>query len=152
MASIASSVTVVTTDGRAGRFGQTVSSFCSVSADPPQMLGCLRSESPICAAIDVNRCFTINILSDNQAPVANVFAGRAERGASYDFSTDSWIKDCLGCPVLPFAPASFSCALHNRVLSGTHCIYIGRVVSVGRAETSPLIYRARAYGRCLPLS
>lgn len=152
MASVASSVTVVTTDGPAGRFGQTVSSFCSVSADPPQMLGCLRSESPICRAIESNGCFAISILSDSQAPVANTFAGRADTGLSYNFSAGDWIEDCLGCPILPFVPASFSCALQQRVVSGTHCIYIGSVVSVDLAEASPLIYRARAYGRYLPLS
>lgn len=32
---VASSVSVVATDGAAGRHGATVSAFCSVSADPP---------------------------------------------------------------------------------------------------------------------
>lgn len=152
MASVASSVTVVTTDGPGGRFGQTVSSFCSVSADPPQMLACLRSESPICRAIEANARFAINILSDSQAPVANNFAGRAERGAPYDFSAGNWVEDPQGCPILPYVPASFSCALENCVRSGSHSIYIGGVVSVSLAEASPLIYRSRAYGRYLPLS
>ena len=44
---VASSVSVVTTDGAAGRHGATVSAFCSVSADPPTLLVCLRGQSRI---------------------------------------------------------------------------------------------------------
>ncbi len=34
-------VTVVTTDGELGRFGQTVSAMSSVSAEPPTLLICI---------------------------------------------------------------------------------------------------------------
>ena len=47
MRRVASSVTVVTTDGPHGRHGATVSAFCSVSADPPSVLICLRADSRI---------------------------------------------------------------------------------------------------------
>jgi flavin reductase (DIM6/NTAB) family NADH-FMN oxidoreductase RutF len=38
MSGAASGVTVVATDGAGGRFGQTVSAMCSVSADPPLVI------------------------------------------------------------------------------------------------------------------
>lgn len=152
MATVASTVTVVTTDGSAGRFGQTVSSFCSVSADPPRMLVCLRSKSPICNAIDGNDCFAINVVPVHQISVANTFAGRVETSGGYDFSKQDWLEDRMGCPVLRLATATFSCALQSRVVSATHHIYIGNVVSVEIAQTPPLIYRERAYGRYLSLS
>jgi flavin reductase (DIM6/NTAB) family NADH-FMN oxidoreductase RutF len=50
MRRVASSVTVVTTDGAAGRFGTTVSAFSSVSADPPTVLVCLFAQSRIAKA------------------------------------------------------------------------------------------------------
>src|SRR4051812_9405794 len=40
-------VTVVTTSGELGDFGQTVSAMCSVSADPPLLLVCINRKSPI---------------------------------------------------------------------------------------------------------
>ena len=50
MRQVASSVAVVTTLGAHGRHGATVSAFSSVSADPPQLLVCLRSASRIAAS------------------------------------------------------------------------------------------------------
>lgn len=47
MRQIASTVAVVTTAGPGGKHGATVSSFCSVSADPPTMLVCLHGASRI---------------------------------------------------------------------------------------------------------
>lgn len=86
MSSVANSVSVVTTDGREGKFGQTVTSFCSVSADPPQMLCCIRGASPVRTAIELNGCFTINVLSENQSSIADAFAGRSTEFPTYNFS------------------------------------------------------------------
>ena len=46
MGQAATGVTVVTTDGRAGRLGVTVSAMTSVSADPPLLLICVNRRSP----------------------------------------------------------------------------------------------------------
>ena len=51
MRGVAASVTVVTTNGKAGRRGATVSAFCSVSADPPTILVCLNKSSGIADAV-----------------------------------------------------------------------------------------------------
>ena len=147
MGAIATGVSVVTTDGLRGRFGQTVSSFCSVSADPPQMLACLRRQSPICAAIDANGCFAINVLSETDARIAESFAGRLPRRMAYDFALGDWEEDALGSPMLLRATASFSCRLEQRMIRDSHAVYIGVVISVGRNQTSPLLHRLRRYGR-----
>ena len=47
MRHVAQSVTVVTTKGKNGAAGATVSAFSSLSADPPSVLICLRSDSRI---------------------------------------------------------------------------------------------------------
>ena len=44
MRNLVSSVTVVTTDGKTGRHGATVSSFASVTADPPILSICLNQK------------------------------------------------------------------------------------------------------------
>src|SRR5690349_11081057 len=63
-------VTVVATDGPAGRVGQTVSAMCSVSADPPTLLVCVHRRSPLWEAIEANGCFSVNLLSAGQAAVS----------------------------------------------------------------------------------
>ena len=57
MRTVASSVSVVTTDGPVGRHGATVSAFCSVSADPPTLLVCLNSGSRIARTVAENGQF-----------------------------------------------------------------------------------------------
>lgn len=155
MAYIASSVSIVATDGSAGRYGQTVSSFCSVSAEPPQMLICLRGESPACEAIAANGHFTINVLPEHREDIADVFAGRPKVGPAYSFRRDDWEDDPSGCPTARDATASFSCAVERSVEAGTHIVFIGRVLGIRRSASWPLVYCARGYGRyeqSLPLA
>jgi flavin reductase len=147
MGGVASGITVVTTNGPGGLFGQTVSSFCSVSADPPQVLVCLRKGTPTADAIAKNQCFTVNILSEEQSYIADTFAGRRCWGAPYDFGIASYDADMLGCPVFTGVTATLSCLLVDAYSRSTHFIYVGRVVSAEHCLAPPLLYRARSYGR-----
>ncbi|MGE0005988.1 MAG: flavin reductase family protein [Parvibaculaceae bacterium] len=147
MSNVANSVTVVATDGPGGRFGQTVSSFCSVSADPPQMLCCIRAASPVRGAIEMNGCFAINVLSDRQADIADAFAGRPARFPAYSFNSISHGLDENGCPMIGGSSSLYSCRLVNAVSSGSHVVFIGNVTWAGYGADAPLLYRARGYGR-----
>ena len=98
MRQVASSVAVVTTSGTAGRHDATVSAFSSVSADPPQLLVCLRSESRIAAAVSANGVFCVNILSHRHPHVAERFSGShdaevGDRFEGFDFrhEEENWV-------------------------------------------------------------
>jgi len=82
----ATGVTVITTDGPAGRFGVTVSAMGSVSAEPPLLLVCVNRNNLAYAAIEHNRCFCGNLVAAEPQAVAQVFAGqlRAEPGDRVD--------------------------------------------------------------------
>lgn len=147
MGSVANSVTVVTTNGSAGRFGQTVSSFCSVSADPPLMLCCINTRSPMCDALEQNEYFNINVLSDAQAHIADRFAGRPQNGKPFDFDAVDWSADLQDCPVINNACATFSCVLEKKIVGNSHYIYLGRVVATQGTDNPPLGYRNRNYGQ-----
>lgn len=144
MARAATGVSVVTTDGEAGRFAVTVSAISSVSAEPPLMLACINRRSPVAAAIASNRLMAVNVLSESQQHIANVFAGRSP-GANYDFSCAEWCRAMTGSPLLNGAAAVFDCevdAIHD---AGTHRIVIGRVVEARCGEALPLVYAQRGY-------
>ncbi|WP_162830097.1 flavin reductase family protein [Amycolatopsis palatopharyngis] len=151
MGNAATGVTVVGTDGEGGRFAQTVSAMCSVSADPPTVLVCVNRRSPIVAATEINRSFSVNVLAANQAQVADTFAGRPEAGEPYDFGCASWTTLRTGAPVLLESSATFDCRLVDVVESGTHRLFLGAVETTRVKPVDPLLYRARQYGRCLPL-
>ncbi|MEQ9673623.1 MAG: flavin reductase family protein, partial [Roseovarius indicus] len=76
MRRVAASVTVVTTDGPAGRAGATVSAFSSVSADPPTVLVCLHAQSRIAGFVQENKRFCVNVLPERFSDIADRFAGR----------------------------------------------------------------------------
>lgn len=151
MSNVASSVTIVTTDGPGGRFGRTVSSFCSVSLDPPQMLCCIRAKTPIRHAIELNAYFAINVLSERQFHVSDAFAGRATIHPAYNFDAVSYAVDDNGCPVIAGTSSLYSCRLANTITSGTHVIFIGDVISVNCSADAPLLYRSHRYGRLVVL-
>ena len=83
-------VSIVTTDGDLGRYGLTVSSMTSVSAEPPMLLVCVNRSSAAHDAIRDNGRFGINVLGANQHKLAAVFAGNSEYGDPYSFDRESW--------------------------------------------------------------
>ena len=149
MRQVASSVTVVTTDGEVGRHGATVNAFSSVSADPPTVLVCLFAESRIAKAVSQNGVFCVNVLSETDADIADRFAGRH----------DAWIEDrfsginCYGAPgetpQIDGATA-FRCVLQQTVRSGSHLIALGHVRDVLAGKSRPLTYSDGCYQRVLP--
>lgn len=151
MATAATPVSIVTTDGPAGCFGITVSAVVSVSAEPPIVLVCINRRSPAVAAIGGNGVFCVNMLGADQSRLANCFAGRPDDGEAFDFGLGDWHKAASGAPVLRRATASFDCALERAWDAGTHRIVTGRVLRAHASERQPLAYSRRAYRTLQPL-
>jgi flavin reductase len=156
MSRAATFVAVVTTDGEAGRFGVTISSLTSVSADGdhPSLLACLHHLSPAAGAILRNRAFCANLLHEDQHDVSDLFAGRLAVGEhAARFDRTPWTPGALGQPALEGATASFQCQVATSVLWETHHIIIGRVTDVRLSERpAALLYGQRAYRRAVQLS
>ncbi|MGI9485467.1 MAG: flavin reductase family protein [Geminicoccaceae bacterium] len=151
MSAVATPVSIVTTNGSAGRFGITVSAVVSVSAEPPIVLVCINRKSPAVAAIDDNGVFCVNMLGADQSRLANCFAGRPDDGVAFDFGRGDWLDAISGAPVLRSAAASFDCALERGWDAGTHRIVTGRVLRARSSERQPLAYSRRAYRTLRPL-
>ena len=147
MSGLVSSVTIVTTDGVAGRKGATVSAMTSVSADgdAPTMLVCLHHETSAAPAIITNKCFCINVLSDDQAEIANVFASRTPPPGGDKFGVCDFAAMDTGAPGLLSALARFDCTLVSDERIGTHHVMIGAVRAVGQGQGAPLLYGNRSY-------
>lgn len=149
MRRVASSVTVVTTAGDGGRHGATVSAFCSVSADPPAMLICLRAESRIAAAVTENRVFCVNVLPQRHQQIADRFAGRHDHQVADRFEGVACEAVSMPAPALTGATV-FCCMLVETIRSGSHRIFIGDVLETRAGALSPLAYLDGAYQRVVP--
>ena len=147
MGMAATGVSVVTTDGPAGRCGLTVSAVSSVSAEPPLVLICVNRKSPAVAAIDANGAFAVNLLAAHNRAYAETFAGRPREGRPFDFANHHWRHGQSGLPLVADATAVFECEIHQSLDAGTHRIFIGRVVAAHKGEADPLVYCNRAFRR-----
>ena len=141
----ATPVSVVTTDGPGGRFGVTVSSLCTASADPPQVLVCVHLNGPTAAALRVNKCFAVNILDSRHRHVADSFAGRIERWRSDRFACDAWTAIGTGAPVLSDGLLVMDCELTQELVVSTHAVFVGTVVGLQSREGAPLLYSDQSY-------
>lgn len=144
MRQVASSVAVVTTNGKAGRHGATVSAFSSVSADPPQLLVCLRSASRIAAAVHANGAFCLNVLSHLHSHVAERFSGTHDSAVADRFEGIDLHLNGGDWVVLNDATA-FACAISGQLTASTHTIFLGQVQHVQTSDHDPLTYQQGRY-------
>jgi flavin reductase (DIM6/NTAB) family NADH-FMN oxidoreductase RutF len=148
-------VTVLTTDGEAGRYGVTVSSMTSVAADgfAPTILACVHQKSPAANAILANKSFCANILHEGQQDISDLFSGRHKTEHASRFDTLPWKKTGSGQPRIEGATANFDCILRTSVLWETHHILIAHVMDVElNDDPKALLYGQRAYRKAVGLA
>ena len=150
---VVSTVSVITSNGDAGIAGATISSFCSVSADPASLLACIFKETPLSNTIKKNKRFCINLLSQEQIDVSDVFAGRETVPSKNRFDLVDWNQGQFNQPILNDSVASFECSLSKSIDGNTHEIFIGHVISVvsGLGTIEPLVYCKQKYAKALTL-
>jgi flavin reductase (DIM6/NTAB) family NADH-FMN oxidoreductase RutF len=141
----ASGVSVVTTNAHGMLYGLTVSSFSSLSLDPPLVLVCLSTQNRMPGMIDAARSFAVSILAEGQEEASRYFA-RAGRVPTPDFVEieGEWTRS--GYPVVKDATAWIVCDVHHMIPEGDHTIVMGRVRETSaRPELRPLVYYRRKY-------
>lgn len=138
----ASGVTVVTGRDAAGTpFGITVSAFCSVSLEPPQILICIQKKSHCNKAISESGVFIVNILSENQEAISNVFASHS----ADKFESVETFDGIEQAPGIVGALANIECRKVSEIDGGDHTIFIGEVESASVADEAPLAYWRGSY-------
>lgn len=150
MRCFANSVCIVTASNEKVRAGMTVTSVCSVSMSPPSLLVCLNRSSACRNVLHDCHLFSVSILTEDDAALADVFAGRTERKdweSKFAFAPDRWSEGLDGTPVLKGALATAICARQTWLESGTHSIVIGDVRTAFTAShwQAPLVYAFGAY-------
>jgi flavin reductase (DIM6/NTAB) family NADH-FMN oxidoreductase RutF len=143
----ASGVTIVTARAEGDAHGATVSSFSSVSVEPPLVLVCLFRGSRTREVVAGSGRFTINVLAEGQSRLAERFAGRRAPEEPL-FDGVEWSLSPGGVPRLGGTAASLECSVVSAYEEGTHTIFVGRVESAAvDAARRPLLYWERAFRR-----
>ncbi|MEQ1506122.1 MAG: flavin reductase family protein [Myxococcota bacterium] len=145
----ASGVSVVTANEGGLLYGLTVSSFASVSLDPPLISVCLASGNRLVGMIERSRAFAVSILAHDQAAASQYFA-RSGREPTQDFTEieGEWADPASvhRQPVVRDALGWMACEVHAAIPAGDHTLVIGRVdTTVVNPGRRPLVYWDRAY-------
>lgn len=141
----ATGVAVVTASLPGGaRVGLTVSSFNSVSLEPPLVLFSLaRSAYSLRSLLDAP-CFAVNVLHADQRDVSSRFA----RALGSKWADLDWPLAENGSPLAPECLAVFECDRHAHYDGGDHVIVVGRVTRFARSGgRDPLLFFRGTYRR-----
>ena len=145
LANWASGVSVVTSASGGMLYGLTVSSFSSLSLDPPLVLVCLNNTNRMASMIEESGYFAVSILAQGQEKAASYFA-RTGRMPTPDFVEVEGEYAATGQPVVKGALAYLVCRLFQAIEQGDHTIVIGEVIeAVSRNDGEPLIYWRRSF-------
>lgn len=144
----ASGVTVVTTANDNERAGSTVSSFTSVSVEPPLILVCLFGTVDTTEQILHNGHFAVSVLGKDDEKVSGQMAGFGDVPEGEDrFYGIDWTTAQTGSLIYKNAIGWMDCKLHAVHDGGTHKIIVGEVLAAGTAADTPapLVYHNRGY-------
>lgn len=147
----ATGVTVVTTQLGAVQRGTTVSSFTSVTLDPPLILVCLQKQVETAQLILESGFFAVSMLGENQKDLSNLFAGIGDLPADRFHNIETQ-RAATGAPILVGAMGWLDCRVQSVLDGSTHHIFMGQVVEASgypaEAEKQlPLLYYDREYRR-----
>jgi flavin reductase len=136
MRCIASTVTVITSKFGAKTNGMTATAVCSVSATPPCILIVVNQTNRSHALIAEAGVFAVNVLSADQADLAQHFARKSDdplQGVNVR-------TGITGVPTIEGCAALLECVVQQRIEAEKHTVFIGRVVATKHTDRLPLMY------------
>lgn len=136
MRTLASSVTVITSQHDGQEHGMTATAVCSVCAEPPTILIVVNRTARTHPFIDASGTFAVNILAEDQRALSDRFSGKmTDQFAGVDYASGK-----AESPVLSGTAAHLECKVISQSNVGTHTIFVGEVIAGSAAGTQPLLY------------
>jgi 3-hydroxy-9,10-secoandrosta-1,3,5(10)-triene-9,17-dione monooxygenase reductase component len=137
---------VTTTDHDMSPVGCTVSSFLSVSLNPPIVAVSLAGCAATLTHITNRGKFAISVLAGSQHGIAHQFASR-DVSHEQRFRAVRWRPGSLGMPLLENGLSTIECEVHEIVPAGDHHLVLGAVSSLyASGWGSPLVHHQGRLG------
>lgn len=143
----ATGVTIVTSTHNGVEHGMTVSSFTSLSLDPPQILISLAQNSRTHELVTHSQGFGVTVLGDEDEELSDRFAGRIPDEGNRMVGIETFTFQ-TGSPLLRGGLAHFDCRVVSTLDSGTNTVFIAEVLAAQSGENPqarPLLYFDRQY-------
>jgi flavin reductase (DIM6/NTAB) family NADH-FMN oxidoreductase RutF len=142
-------VAVLTGRGGSGEpLGMTISTFVSISLEPPIALVSASRRSGTWARLAPAGRFAVNLLGDGQESLSRRFASPGPRfdGVAVESGPE-------GLPILAAACAAAEFAIFARHGAGDHELVLGELLSARiRCAEAPLLHHRSAYATVVPLA
>lgn len=147
---LAGAVSVVTAHERGSNaiVGLTVSSFVTLSFDPPMVMFAIQHDANSYPAIVSCKSFGVSLLGTSQGDVAQRFA---VKGGDKISGTQFDTGNVLAVPLIAGSLAQIECLTSQIFISGDHAIVVGLVEAARTQNGEPLLYFARRFGTFAPL-
>ncbi|MFF0292546.1 flavin reductase family protein [Kitasatospora sp. NPDC004614] len=143
-------VAVLTVRWAGVEYAKTVSSFSTLSLDPPLIGVAVSHRSPLTAAVRAAGHFAVTVLGEQQAALASRFATPGAGRAVGHFTDLTVLADPPDAPVPAGAPAWFDARLHAELPVGDHLLLVGEALAVGEGTDRPLLHHAARYRQLGP--
>ena len=140
-------VAIVTASHEGKQHGMTVSSFTSVSLDPPLVVISLSKDSQTHQLVRRAGAFGVTILAASQWELSERFAGKVQSDGDRfrGLQTETFVT---GAPFIKGGLAFLDCRVTQTIRAGMNTLFLAEVVAVrGDDHDSPLVYHDRAYRR-----
>ncbi|MEM0455428.1 MAG: flavin reductase family protein, partial [Nitrososphaerota archaeon] len=122
----------------------TVSSFTSISLEPPLIMVSIAKGSKSHEAFTSSDNLAVNMLSAGQESLAETFAGKVPQEQRFEQVKYRFGRS--GAPILSDACAYLDCRRWRVYEAGDHSIILGEVIDGGvYGSPFPLIYHNRKY-------
>lgn len=141
----ASGVTIVTASHEGVTHGMTVSSFTSVSMDPPQIIVALHNDTRTNHLVSKSGTFAVTVLAENQQELSNRFAGVVPEieDRMSGIETERLVSEA---PFIKGGLAYFDCLVKQTLPAGENTLFLAEVVAVhSNIQGLPLVYYNRDY-------
>lgn len=149
LSQFATGVTIVTTlDANADPVGITVSSFNSVSMDPPLILWSLAKNALSLECFQKAQYFNIHILTIDQLDLSDRFS----RQGIDKFHNIDFYPGKGDTPILRNYAALLECCTKHQYDGGDHIIFVGEVLSHHYKAKKPLVFHQGQYACASPIS
>lgn len=147
----AGAVSVITTYERDSNsvVGLTVSSFVTLSFEPPLVMFAIQHNATSYPAIVTSGAFGVSLLSTEQRDIAQRFASKGPgKSGNLVFATG----EALPVPLIGNSRVQIECRTNQIFISGDHAIIVGLVEAARTQNGDPLLYFERQYGSFSPLT
>ena len=137
-------VAVITAAHEGRQHGMTVSSFTSISLEPPLIAISLSTGSHTGELVRLAGAFGVTILAASQRELSERFAGAAgDDDRLNGLQTETFVT---GAPFIKGGLAFLDCRVTRMIDAGMNTLYVAEVIATrGDDHDTPLVYHDRAY-------